>query len=323
MRACDPVGTSGTYRHLGLTFSSPWRLGIAQATTKDPDVKITRGVLCDVPDSPPSGEIVAERRLADAPAYTIVRDQGRYVLRMHGWVEFVVSDDGSRVECNQDRECPEGLVEGHLVATVTALLLAVRGFAVLHASCVAINGRAVAFVGPQGAWKSTCAGLCAVAGASFVADDVLAITTAGGEPPVEVVGRASELRLRQESEWLAAALGGSLPTRRTVDGRLAVRLGGEGAERLPLAGIIVPRYSTTIDSPSMQRLHGQDAFFALATESRLSGLRDPWLHEQLFTAVSTVAGELPVMTLSLPLVTRLDSGLADAVYTASSSLVDL
>lgn len=64
-------------------------------------------------------------------------------------------------------------------------LLGEMGQAFLHASCVAREGRAFAFVGPTEAGKTTLAGaLAAFAGYALYADDAFPWTSAGGETGV-------------------------------------------------------------------------------------------------------------------------------------------
>ncbi len=131
---------------------------------------------------------------------------------------------------------------GYLLAeTVTASLLALRGETVLHASAVAIDGAAVAFVGQSGRGKSTIAALLCVAGAELVTDDVLTVDPG---PPVMCAGGASELRLRQA----AAKIGQGRPgtsSRRTADDRLALAVKAAPQRPLPVAAIVIPSPSRT------------------------------------------------------------------------------
>jgi hypothetical protein len=69
----------------------------------------------------------------------------------------------------------EELVTLPLLGAIMAVLLHQRGFFVLHASAVAINGQAVAFVGTKGQGKSTMAATLFERGHSLLADDVVAL----------------------------------------------------------------------------------------------------------------------------------------------------
>ena len=72
----------------------------------------------------------------------------------------------------------EPLVRLPLLGPVTAMLLYLRGYFVLHASAIAIGGRGVIFVGDRTAGKSTTAAALVAAGHRLLADDVVAIDAA-------------------------------------------------------------------------------------------------------------------------------------------------
>ncbi len=83
-----------------------------------------------------------------------------------------------------------------LVAQVLPFAAVLRGLEVFHASAVAVDGRAVAFLGPSGAGKTSIAMELCRLGASFLADDVLAIERDGGHllahPGAPLAGIATE-----------------------------------------------------------------------------------------------------------------------------------
>jgi hypothetical protein len=74
---------------------------------------------------------------------------------------------------------PENLTIEHaicyLVGPVLGFLLRLRGFVCLHASVVAIKGRAAVFVGHEGAGKSTTAACFAKRGFAVLSDDIAAL----------------------------------------------------------------------------------------------------------------------------------------------------
>jgi len=63
----------------------------------------------------------------------------------------------------------------YLLGPIFGLVLHLRGFVTLHASAVSIGGSAVAFVGPQGAGKSTTAAALASRGYPVLSDDITAL----------------------------------------------------------------------------------------------------------------------------------------------------
>jgi hypothetical protein len=71
-----------------------------------------------------------------------------------------------------------------LLGTVLSAAVQQRGFLPLHASAVAIDGRAVAFLGPRGAGKSTMAAALYSRGHDLVADDSVVVNVAGSATPM-------------------------------------------------------------------------------------------------------------------------------------------
>lgn len=75
-----------------------------------------------------------------------------------------------------------------LLGVAMGLLLHQRGFFTLHASAVAVNGGAIAFVGAKGAGKSTTAAALHVRGHPLIADDVVAVMLDGTGQPFVIPG---------------------------------------------------------------------------------------------------------------------------------------
>jgi hypothetical protein len=75
-----------------------------------------------------------------------------------------------------------------IVGVALGVLLHQRGLLVLHASAVAINGSAIAFVGEKGAGKSTTAAALHARGHSIVADDIVALQVNGPGSPMILPG---------------------------------------------------------------------------------------------------------------------------------------
>ncbi len=82
----------------------------------------------------------------------------------------------------------EALREHRIVSSAVCTLLAMRGDLVLHASAVAVGGRAVLFCGPTGRGKSTLALALGEAGHGVLGEDGVAISLEQ-EAPVAYPGR--------------------------------------------------------------------------------------------------------------------------------------
>lgn len=106
---------------------------------------------------------------------------GSFRLRYSDGVEFGVDRQGTRVWASG----PEGTIPEYLavylLGPVLGFVLRLRGITCLHASAVVADNRALAFLGPPGAGKSTLAAAFALAGHPVLSDDVM--------PLREVYGR--------------------------------------------------------------------------------------------------------------------------------------
>lgn len=82
---------------------------------------------------------------------------------------------GNEIIVDPDPKVGQQVLRLFLLGRVLGTLLHQRGLLVLHASAVATNGSAIAFMGGKGWGKSTLAGAMYEEGHSIVADDVVAI----------------------------------------------------------------------------------------------------------------------------------------------------
>jgi hypothetical protein len=111
---------------------------------------------------------------------------GRRVISIHhhpdvgfrvaapGYGRHLIAADGAHI----DSALPEGVGwrwQRLLFAQVLPLAATLRGFEVVHASAVALGGRAIAFLAPSGHGKTSTAAHLVGRGADFVADDVVAL----------------------------------------------------------------------------------------------------------------------------------------------------
>ena len=166
------VTEPATYSVCGLRLRSELELNLPRCADGVWDVDIHWGEDIDDSGVPPSGQPIASFVHDNVAWYTAAASDSGYVLRFKGCGEFFISADLRDLEVRKDPLGEVELLPILLAGTVTAFLLALRGETVLHASAVAIDGAAVAFVGQSGRGKSTIAALLCVAGAELVTDDV-------------------------------------------------------------------------------------------------------------------------------------------------------
>lgn len=160
------------YSAYGLVIHSelplPEAIPLAEA---DADASIRRGKI----DWSPRGESCFHFTAEEA--YFFWEGLGKFLVR--GGNEIVVES----ISGAEDR-----LVRLPLLGVVLSVLLHQRGLMVLHASAVAIEGQAVAFLGNKGEGKSTTAAMLYARGHSLVADDAVVLDFANPQCPKVIPG---------------------------------------------------------------------------------------------------------------------------------------
>lgn len=151
-----------TYTGYNLSISSTFPLPELQPITLQPsapaEISIRLGTL---PKPHPEG---LSRPFGDEEEYCLMEGIGDFLVR-HGR-EIIV-------EPQPDVEA--AILRHYLLGWVMAILLRQRGMLMLHASGVAVGGRAIIFFGPSGSGKSTTAAAFVKQGATLLADDYVAI----------------------------------------------------------------------------------------------------------------------------------------------------
>jgi hypothetical protein len=125
------------------------------------------------------GERVCERWEGDRVSLGIDLTEAGYRFVVTGVGLFELSADGRRLSCTP---VPAAGWEWrrYLIGQVLPFAALLQGLEVFHASAVEIDGRVLAISGASGLGKSTLALQLYLAGAGFVADDVLALEERDG-----------------------------------------------------------------------------------------------------------------------------------------------
>jgi hypothetical protein len=100
----------------------------------------------------------------------------------------------------------------HFLEPLAYLMLDALHFAPVHASSVALGGRAVLLCGASGAGKTSLAYACARRGWSYLSDD--AIHVVRGRPDCTVAGRPHTIRFRESARLIFPELRACLPVLR-------------------------------------------------------------------------------------------------------------
>ncbi len=124
-------------------------------------------------EAQPSPDVLI--RLADFIENGVPSNRGDY---FRGVVEGLASFEvryGSEVLVQPCPDIDDGLLRPLILGPLMSILLRQRGLLVLHASCVVLQDKAVAFMGNSGWGKSTLAELFYSRGKCLITDDVMAI----------------------------------------------------------------------------------------------------------------------------------------------------
>jgi hypothetical protein len=200
-----------------------------------------------------------------------------YLLWGPAYGAHLLSADGRRLRC-APADASEEVWQRLLIAQVLPFAAILHGLEVFHASAVVIDEQAVAFVGPSRSGKTSVAlELCRL-GASFLADDVLALEIDGagllGHPGSPVAGvDHAEVERAQVDSAIGEILG--------VNARERLVRMRAAAGPAPLASMFFlerradgptqPRFEPIADT---KMLLSATFNFVLATPQRLRGLLD-------------------------------------------------
>jgi len=156
----------------------------------------------------------------------------------------------------------------YLLGSAFGALLHQRGLLPLHANCIEIGGRAVAFLGRSGAGKSTLAHWFQRSGHAVLADDVSAIELA--DPPLALPG-VPRLRLWQDALEAAGLDGGDYPRSFAGQDKFDVPAEATGRRPLPLGACYLLAEAGEGQAHGVTRLVGLDASEALIANTYRGG----------------------------------------------------
>jgi hypothetical protein len=177
-------------------------------------------------------------------------------------------------------------------------LLKHRGLYPLHAAAVARGDRAVLVAGPSGAGKSTLALALAMAGWSFLGDDLVFLR--GAQAPLEILAFPDEIDASDTTLRLFPQLGSPEAWPR-LEG-YAKRQLAPGAfepaavvERATPAAVVLPRLGTS-DAHSIERVGPEDLLLELVPNVLLTAAKPSQQHLDL---LARLAREVPAHRLTL------------------------
>lgn len=169
--------------------------------------------------------------------------------------------DGKTITFKPAPDAKEDDILECISGPVMAILLQQRGYLMLHASAVEIDGRVAAFLGRSGQGKSTSAAALYLKGHSIVADDVMGINfnesgfpeVSPGFPYIKLSSESESSLMKNSSEKIAKS-----------DKRYKPAFNGFLAEPLPLKNIYILQKG---EKTEISDLNPRDALFELVKYS--------------------------------------------------------
>lgn len=279
------------------------------------DLTLVVGEPRTVPAEAAPGEVMGAWEVQDRLLQSVVRSaDGTIGIRLPGHLDATFSPPLDSCTLHVDPAAAPGYLPELVGGPVLAAWLLLTGRPSLHASAVALGGRAVAFVGNSGGGKSTLASALVVAGGEAVTDDIAR--------PEEIDGTwvchpgPGRLRLREGAAALAASFDRSEVT---ADGRTAVTADSvEGP--VPLGALVIPLLDREAGDLAVDALTGARAVAELMARPRVGSLLEGELAAVLFRLCSALAAALPVWRLTVPW-GDVDTGLGDRLLPVVTDLL--
>jgi hypothetical protein len=254
---------------------------------------------------------IHEERVEEVVTFRVGKRGTEMVADWPGFARLTCAHDGSRAILEPAPRASRRDIDKLQRGQVRALLGDLKGHLALHGSAVAIGGRAVLFLGADGAGKSTAAAeLCLRHGAHMLADDAASLDVAsmGG---VFVLPREGDHWLTHESR---IALGITRPRSGAKREKRALHAMNIAGEPSPLALVVTLRFDPSAREPALRTLSGGDAARLLLNAAARFDVEDIEARRREFEQVTTVYRCAPFLELVRPL--RAPGGVAALVISA-------
>lgn len=243
-------------------------------------------------------------------AARVGRDGDRLVADWIGRARLSVKRDGTDLTFEPRPEADARDVEKLRRGAVRLLLAHLEGKIPLHASAVAIDGRAVVFVGGSNLGKSTlAAALCDYASASLLGDDAVVI---------ERRGDAFHVVALEESHWLDGASAHALGRPDAFSDKVPLVPRRIDVQSAALAMIVHLEFSDTCERPRLVPVVGLDAIAGLLSQLTRFLVDDPAVARRDLAALADLVDRTRVFRLERP--RQLDLLRHTAVAVAASAI---
>jgi hypothetical protein len=256
---------------------------------------------------PSRGDLSAQEEQVYASDYST--ETGEPGLRVwevaRGAFLHIAYSDGTQFWIDQKRQTLWALWPGtlsledttsYLFGPILGLLLRLRGITCLHASVVSFEDRSVAFVGLQGAGKSTTAAAFARHGCGVISDDIAAL--AEREGVFHIMPAYPHLSLWPDSVKMLYGTSEALPRFVQSWDKRRLDLGNQGtrfeSRPLPLGAIYILGERRDDPAPYLERIHPRSALLSLVADTYANKLLDREMRASEFAVLGRLVTTIPV-----------------------------
>jgi hypothetical protein len=232
-----------------------------------------------------------------------VLGDGTTYLQWTDLFEFLVSPDGGRILGHPLKHATDESFKTYLLGQVLSFALLHRGIEQLHATTVAVDGQAVAFLGNSGYGKSSLGGAFLRAGYSILTDDLLVLEANGrgfqahpGPPRIKMFPEMAR-------EFLPGQAAGDAMNHTTRKMIIPLRPEQTARQKTPLRAIYVlntPAASARSRRVSIRGMSHRKAFLELLTNTFNTVNSEPERLKSQFVFAHAVCNAVPVRALSYP-----------------------
>ena len=272
-------------------------------TASSPDIELHLGISPYLAD----GDLSAQEELAYVRSHSA--EPGEPSLRVwrvaKGEFLRVVYSDGTQFWLDRRRKTiwavwPERLsledAASYLLGPIFGLLLRLRGVTCLHASAVAFHERGVAFVGSEGAGKSTTAAALARQGCGVLSDDIVALVEQEGA--FQVMPAYPHLSLWPDSVKMFYGSSEALPRFIPEWDKRRLDLGSQGTRfenrPLPLGAIYILGERGPDPAPYLERMRPQSALLSLVADTYANRILDREMRASEFEVLGRLVTTIPI-----------------------------
>ncbi len=232
------------------------------------------------------------------PTLTAFRGDGWCRLLYADGTEFTIDRGGTRVGCTWMAPMTVEDAATYLLGPVFGVVLRLRGVTCVHASTVAVDGRALLVCGPAGAGKSTTAAAFAARGHKVLGDDVAALEPVAGAG-IRVRSAYPHLRLWPDAVRALYGPGAELPALTpNWEKRYLDLEGGEAAfhaRPLPVGAVYLLAAREEDGAPRLEPLAPAEAVLQLVGNTYMGWLPELAAQARDLAVYAGLARAVPVL----------------------------